>query len=74
MRPDSPPRGSRQTFRIHRNLVKPQIALEGQTPAQAGVGIEGENAWLVPMKGALATGTETPEKDTDECNRARFLP
>ncbi len=40
--------------RIHYNFVKPHAALEGQTPAErAGVGVEGQNKWLVLLKNAI---------------------
>ncbi len=40
--------------RIHYDFVKPHIALEGQTPAQAaGIGIESENKWMELLKRAL---------------------
>jgi Integrase core domain len=40
--------------RIHYNFVKPHMALEGQTPAQAaGVGIESKSKWMELLKQAL---------------------
>ena len=40
--------------RIQYNFVKPHIALEGRTPAQAaGIGINGDNKWLEVLKQAL---------------------
>lgn len=33
--------------RIHYNFVKPHIALQGQTPAEAaGITVESDNKWL----------------------------
>lgn len=40
--------------RIHYNFVKPHQALAGQTPAErAGVGVQGENKWLVLLRNAI---------------------
>jgi len=42
--------------RIHYNFVKPHIALEGQTPAQAaGVGLNEGNKWMELLKKAVET-------------------
>lgn len=42
--------------RIQYNFVKPHMALEGQTPAQAaGIGITSKNKWMDLLKGALDT-------------------
>jgi putative transposase len=39
--------------RIQYNFVKPHMALNGQTPAEAaGIGIEGENKWLTLLRRA----------------------
>lgn len=40
--------------RLHYNFVKPHQALEGQTPAEmAGVGVHGENKWLVLLQNSI---------------------
>jgi putative transposase len=40
--------------RIHYNFVKPHMALDGQTPAQAaGVEINGRNKWLGLLESAI---------------------
>jgi len=40
--------------RIQYNFVKPNMGLQSQTPAQiAGIGVEGENKWMVLLKKAL---------------------
>jgi transposase-like protein len=40
--------------RIHYNFVKPHMALEGQTPADAaGVGVDAKNKWMGLLKSAL---------------------
>jgi transposase-like protein len=42
--------------RIHYNFVKPHMALEGQTPADAaGIGVEGQNKWLTLLRNTLTT-------------------
>jgi hypothetical protein len=40
--------------RIQYNFVKPHMALDGQTPAQAaGIGVNGQNGWMELLKKAL---------------------
>ena len=40
--------------RIQYNFVKPHIALEGQTPAQAaGIDVNGKNKWMELLKNSL---------------------
>ena len=49
--------------RIQYNFVKPHIALDGQTPAQAA-GIGSENTWMGLLKSALTTRRETRGENT----------
>jgi hypothetical protein len=45
--------------RIQYNFVKPHMALEGQTPADAAsVGIEGQNKWLSLLRESLRRQAE----------------
>lgn len=45
--------------RIHYNFVKPHMALDGQTPAQAaGIKVEGDNAWLTLIENAQLARAE----------------
>ena len=40
--------------RIHYNFVKPHMALDGQTPAEAaGIRIEGKDKWLSLLKASF---------------------
>ncbi len=49
--------------RIHYNFVKPHVALEGQTPAQvAGIGVQGENKWLILLKSGIEYRPKTDER------------
>ncbi|MCL5318820.1 MAG: hypothetical protein M1503_11255 [Thaumarchaeota archaeon] len=41
--------------RIQYNFVKPHMALEGQTPAQAaGIDVNGKNKWLELLENAIS--------------------
>jgi hypothetical protein len=55
--------------RIQYNFVKPDAALDGQTPAQAaGVGLERKNKWMELLTEAITrdvTGRKSPAKDTE---------
>jgi len=43
-------------YRLFHNYIRPQMALNGKTPAeQAGIIIEGENKWLVIIQNAKQT-------------------
>ncbi len=49
--------------RIQYNIVKPHMALVGQTPAQvAGIGINTKDKWMYLLKGALDT-SRSPVND-----------
>jgi hypothetical protein len=40
--------------RVHYNFVKPHMALENQTPADAaGIGVEGKDKWMELLKKSL---------------------
>ncbi len=40
--------------RIHYNFVKPHMALQGQTPADAaGVGVNGKDKWMSLLREAV---------------------
>ncbi len=47
--------------RIQYNFVKPHMALENQTPADAaGVGVEGKDKWMGLLKGAITQARRDP--------------
>ena len=46
--------------RIQYNFVKPHIALDGQTPAQAaGLGLGGKDKWMKLLENAMAGNNTT---------------
>jgi hypothetical protein len=42
-----------QGYQIYHNYVRPHLALDGKTPAEAcGIKVEGENKWLTLIQNA----------------------
>jgi putative transposase len=43
-----------QGYQIYHNFIRPHMALDGKTPAEAcGITIEGENKWITLIQNAV---------------------